>query len=1029
VEEENGRLSVSLSLDGDEGAEKISVSYSRRPEGVCGSCGRCSASWVLLADACQHLHGGAFLYLVKIEESLSRKSPEPPPQTSSTFRDYAPSRPSGLFLVRFSSDWGFLIRTGLRSALSHRSYLDWTNRLRHPAAHRLPEYPIWKAIHEGFFLEDIREWSGERYPVFFPKNGSPFTGLIESGRLSLYRPGETHPLRLSAAVDNWRYVGRWSSSDEGFLFQGEWCLGEETVNGWQTQWLERKHCRLLEAPSCLYVLPGNPSLPPSLKGLLEINPHTPLPLPATAEKLAISLELRGHPRLAFQWGHGSLEEAFGIREDWKPQMDVQPLEGQSIRIFPYVRIGEVRVPLFGPDRIAQPDFQMVSESGKTLLLKRDRQSELLLRNVVEKAVRKSSTTAWIYLSEEESRGFWRSSWPEIEKAGFCRSTDEAHSGILLPGPINCHVRLESGEGPELLAQGYLEAGDRIFPLPALREEGEDPLVKLSENDSILFDRVASEQAEMLRLLFQLDSDGKSWITPHAAGMILLHRPDVDVRVEEEVRKQIRPFLDPSPSTLREEDAGPSFAGVLRTYQKQGVGWLLSLLEKGLPGVLADEMGLGKTVTVLAFLSRALPAIGPGPVLVVVPASLVYNWEKEVRQFVPELSCQIYHGSQRQATAGDFSGTQLWITTYGTVRNDIDRLSERSFSMVILDEAQNIKNPESGTSVAVSRLKGGFRLLMTGTPVENHLLDLWSLFRFLFPGLLGTRRFFEERYVQGKGGSLWQKERIHWLKSLVGPLILRRTKKDVLSDLPEKTLVDHWVDPGEDERTAYRMILQKGKEELRVFSGDRKVFRMNMLALLLKLRLFCCHPDLVLGKGQIQIPSPAKFLEMLEKTREALEDGHRVLIFSQFTGMLDILGDALEREGVGFYRLDGQTTPRERQRLVDRFQEENPSGPSVFLASLKAGGVGLTLTNADFVFHYDPWWNPQVENQATDRAHRIGQKRPVFVYRFLTRGTVEEKVKALKDEKLLLFDMVMGEVDPASEDGFSRQLENILEWIP
>lgn len=219
----------------------------------------------------------------------------------------------------------------------------------------------------------------------------------------------------------------------------------------------------------------------------------------------------------------------------------------------------------------------------------------------------------------------------------------------------------------------------------------------------------------------------------------------------------------------------------------------------------------------------------------------------------------------------------------------------------------------------------------------------------------------------------------------------------------------------------------GKEEIRAVSKDRKTFRMNMLALLLRLRLFCCHPDLVPNPKGISVPAPAKFLETLAKIREALADGHRILLFSQFTGMLDILENALLKDGILFSRLDGKTPLKERQRLVEEFQRQKPGSPSVFLSSLKAGGVGLTLTNADFVFHYDPWWNPQVENQATDRSHRIGQKRPVFVYRMLTRGTVEEKVKALKEEKLELFDLVMGEGQPVAQEWLSRQLENLLEW--
>ena len=1023
------RLEIAIVFEDPPDASPKNIVFSATGEAVLGNCDRCIRAWVSLEDACVHIQGGAFLYLSSRETSRSPKGPDPGTEPAASLRSYSPSRPSGVFLTRLPPDWGFLIRTGLRQAMSHRSYLDWSNRFRQPTGHRLPEYPIWKAIHEAFFLEEIREWRGERYPLFFPKPDAPLEMISERGGLHFYRPGETDPVPLMSAEPSWRFAGRWTSSETGFRFRGNWQTGKDDLPAKGSRWLERKRIRILDAPSALVLLQDPQPLPLSLAPFLDIDPDGAFPLEAWTDRIVNAMELGGHARLFFHWDGKKLEDVFSVRENWEPRIDLLYTEGQGLRISPSVQIRDVRIPLFGPERSLQPDIHVRQEDFRTEFLKRDRQKELLLRNVVEKVLRKSSTTAWVHLSPEESGYFWKTGWFELEQGGFSRGETETRSGRLLDGPASAHVLLREEEGGEILAKGVLSVGERVFPMPSVSGDSDDPFVKLNEDDRILLDRRLSEQLEMLSLLFQFDGEGQSRMTPHAAGMILLHRPDLDIRADEEVRKRIRPYLDSPLSLAVEEEPGPGFSGRLRAYQKQGVGWVLLLREKGLHGILADEMGLGKTVTTLSFLSRVLEDPSLPPVLIVVPASLVYNWEKEIRQFLPDVACIIYHGVQRQSTERDFPENSLVITTYGTVRNDIAFLSERHFSIVILDEAQTIKNPDSGISVAVSRLRGDFRLALSGTPLENHLVDLWSLFRFLFPGLLGSRRFFEERYVQGKGGGLWQKERIRWLKALVSPLVLRRTKKDVLSDLPAKTIVDHWVEPGDDERTAYRAILTKGKEDLRARSKDRKAFRMNMLALLLRLRLFCCHPDLVPDAGGIPIPSPAKFTETLAKIREALEDGHRILLFSQFTGMLDILEKALEQEEIAFYRLDGQTPPKERQRLVEGFQRQEPGTPSVFLSSLKAGGVGLTLTNADFVFHYDPWWNPQVENQATDRAHRIGQERPVFVYRMLTRGTVEEKVKALKEEKLELFDLVMGESPPAEQDWLSRQLESLLEWGP
>ncbi|MBC7894455.1 MAG: DEAD/DEAH box helicase, partial [Cytophagaceae bacterium] len=445
------------------------------------------------------------------------------------------------------------------------------------------------------------------------------------------------------------------------------------------------------------------------------------------------------------------------------------------------------------------------------------------------------------------------------------------------------------------------------------------------------------------------------------------------------------------------DAPPGFTGVLREYQREGLGWLHFLREFGFGGCLADDMGLGKTVQALALLeSRRLEQ--PGPSLVVVPSSLVFNWEQEARRFAPGIRVHVHAGPARRRALARVSEYDLMITTYGTLRRDAAELMSIEFDYVILDEAQAIKNPDTDAAKAARLLRARHRLAMSGTPIENRLGELWSLLEFLNPGMLGSAagfarmtRALDETDTEAVLRSAEYRE---MLARAVRPYVLRRTKEFVARDLPDKVEQTLYVDLGPTERKRYDELRDHYRTALfeRVDGEGMPASRVHVLEALLRLRQAACHPGLMAPELSNQSSSKLEVLE--SHVREAVEEGHKVLVFSQFTSFLAIVRRSLDAAGIVYEYLDGKT--RDREARVTRFQED-PHCP-VFLISLKAGGLGLNLTAADYVFLLDPWWNPAVESQAIDRAHRIGQSRAVFATRLIARDTVEEKVLLLQASK-------------------------------
>lgn len=462
---------------------------------------------------------------------------------------------------------------------------------------------------------------------------------------------------------------------------------------------------------------------------------------------------------------------------------------------------------------------------------------------------------------------------------------------------------------------------------------------------------------------------------------------------------IRDVKEPSET---EHQIPDNVKGILRDYQKLGFKWLKTLSSYGLGGILADDMGLGKTLQVITLLQYEKQVAGDGTSIVVVPTSLVYNWCAELQKFAPDMTITAVVGNKadREILIQQGMNSDLLITSYALIRRDISSYKDFSFRYCILDEAQHIKNPASLAAKAVKQLSSSHRLALTGTPMENNLTELWSVFDFVLPGYLSSHSRFVERYEtpisRGDGAVLSQ------LGKQIKPFILRRLKQDVLKELPEK--IEHVIaaELTEEQKKLYVAYLEQARSDLftEISQNGFDKSHMKILAVLTRLRQLCCHPSLFVDNYE---GDSGKLQLLKEVVEDALTAGHRILLFSQFTSMLAIIRSWLDQTGIKYLYLDGATPADERMMLVRRF---NAGEGQIFLLSLKSGGTGLNLTGADTVIHYDPWWNPAVEDQATDRAYRIGQTRNVHVMKLVTHGTIEEKILKLKDKKKLLVDSVI-----------------------
>ena len=459
--------------------------------------------------------------------------------------------------------------------------------------------------------------------------------------------------------------------------------------------------------------------------------------------------------------------------------------------------------------------------------------------------------------------------------------------------------------------------------------------------------------------------------------------------------------------IKKEPLGDDLERTLRSYQKEGVYWLRFLERSGFSGILADEMGLGKTLQTLTWIrmKRHESTAEGRPSLIVCPTSLVDNWGEEAEKFTPSLRVLKIHGADRHELWDNVDGSDLIITSYALLRRDLEKYLEHEFAIAVLDEAQHIKNRSTQNAKSAKKIQAVHKLVLTGTPIENSVADLWSIMDFLMPGYLSNHKAFREHYELpiSRGGPEADMAQIK-LRRKLNPFLMRRLKREVAKDLPEKIQRVAHCPLSKDQYMVYKQLLENAKRKISDMVDEQgfNKSRMQILRTLLRLRQTCCHLDLLkLQDLKSEFPS-AKMELFFELVDEALDARHRILVFSQFTSMLGILRREMEARGMKYCYLDGAT--KDRQAIVKQFNTDR-SIP-IFLISLKAGGSGLNLTGADMVIHYDPWWNPAVEDQATDRAHRIGQKNTVYSVKLITKNTVEEKVLQMQQRKKSVIDATL-----------------------
>ncbi len=612
--------------------------------------------------------------------------------------------------------------------------------------------------------------------------------------------------------------------------------------------------------------------------------------------------------------------------------------------------------------------------------------------------------------DHSGRGIWTAPQSRLPAAARLLVAAGWHveaEGKLFRKPESLNLRIASGiDWFEL--HGTVDFGDSRVALPRLLAalKRHENTIRLDDGSFGMLPEDWLQKYELLAGLGTAHEDHVRFKRNQAGLLDALLASRQEVRCDalfEHLRSELRQFAG-----VTAADAPEGFHGSLRPYQREGLGWMHFLQQFGFGGCLADDMGLGKTIQVLSLLEerRSLRHANgssdrPPPSLVVLPRSLLFNWRQEAERFTPKMHILEHTGVERIRGHNHFDDYDVIFTTYGTLRRDAAFFREKKFDYVILDEAQAVKNASTESAKAVRLLKGHHRLALSGTPIENHLGELWSLFEFLNPGMLGSVSVF--RFGKGPAAPLDEEHRALLARAL-RPFILRRTKAQVARDLPAKLEQTLLCRLEKAQRTLYDELRDHYRSALRDRIDREGIERskIHILEALLRLRQAAIHPGLI-DRGRIHEPS-AKLDVLLPQLIEVVEEGHKALVFSQFTSMLSILRGKLELHKIRYEYLDGQT--RDRAAPVDRFQ--NDPDPKLFLISLKAGGLGLNLTAAEYVFLLDPWWNPAIEAQAVDRTHRIGQTQPVFAYRLIAKDTVEEKVLELQETKRQIADAIINQ---------------------
>lgn len=588
-------------------------------------------------------------------------------------------------------------------------------------------------------------------------------------------------------------------------------------------------------------------------------------------------------------------------------------------------------------------------------------------------------------------------------------------GVSLSGDL-LELKMTSGDMPrkellEILSKYNrkkkfyrLKSGDFVN----MEGEGINALLEMKEGLRLTKKQLEQEQVVLPKYhALYLDEELKEW-------------QSVSAHKDKEFKALIRNM-----KTVEDNDfeIPAEMESILREYQKRGFLWIKTLKYNGFGGILADDMGLGKTIQVIAFLlSEYLEEEGNSPSLIVAPASLVFNWQSEIRKFGPGLPVQMVVGKagDRKSIIEHAGSRDILVTSYDLLKRDIGLYENMTFSSQIIDEAQYIKNHNTQAAKAVKMVHAGFKLALTGTPVENRLSELWSIFDYLMPGFLYSYQRFREELelpiVQDNS-----ENEIKRLQKMIRPFVLRRLKKDVLKDLPDKLEKNYYAKMEGEQQKLYdahvkrmQLMLDKQSEE------EFKSSKIQILSELTRLRQLCCSPELIFDE---YTGGSAKSDLCIDLIKNAVSGGHKILLFSQFTSMLSILEERMKAEKISFYTLTGSVNKEKRARMVEDFNNDDTS---VFCISLKAGGTGLNLTSADIVIHYDPWWNLAVQNQATDRAHRIGQEHVVMVYRLIIEGTIEDNIVKLQEKKKELAEQILGGEGMGSASFTREELRELLK---
>jgi superfamily II DNA or RNA helicase len=675
------------------------------------------------------------------------------------------------------------------------------------------------------------------------------------------------------------------------------------------------------------------------------------------------------------------------------------------------------------------------ERGSRVLLQRDLDSEAQALVGLQQLGLQHLEEGLFVLARSVHPALWLQ-WADaqfkpLEDAGFVVDMDADLRGWVLPaGELSVNLSPQGqrpgevpgeapGEGQTSpwfdLSLGLEVNGQRINLLPVLpqiiaelrqAEQGPEPewpaFIYLPTADGQGFYRVATAPLKpWLDGLLELFDDRSKDFKADSLRLSRIDALRAQVALGEGVVWQGAQGLAELAERLKGQTALPAtplpegLRAELRPYQHQGLDWLQFLRRHGLAGILADDMGLGKTLQTLAHIQCEKEAGRlDRPALVVVPVSLLGNWQREAARFCPGLRCLVLHGAERHGQAGDMAQADLVVAPYSLLHRDRERWLDQAWHLVVLDEAHNIKNAASQAAQVVGELNTRHRLCLSGTPIENHLGEIWSLFHFLMPGFLGSQARFAQRFrqpIEKQGDS----ERMAQLRARLTPFILRRTKQLVATELPPKVETVMRVELGGKQADLYETIRLAMEQAVRQAITDKGLAKSQIAILdaLLKLRQVCCDPRLVKTAAAAKVQTSAKLEQLMEMLPEMLAEGRRILLFSQFTSMLSLIEDELRKRKLDWTKLTGQT--QKRDEVINRFTSgEVP----IFLISLKAGGVGLNLPQADTVIHYDPWWNPAAENQATDRAHRIGQTQSVWVIKLVAQGTIEERILALQERK-------------------------------